>query len=122
MNKALKFYIAFFVLIIIGIIALDASRPKPIDWTPTFATSDKIPMGLYVLDKEINHLFPNQKIERFTNSFYEFLSPKYNLVNSTYNIKGTLLLINDNDEIDKPSLYQLCKFVSQGNTAFLSMQ
>ena len=107
MNKALKIYIALFVLIIIGIIALDATRPKPIDWRPTFAINDKIPLGLYVLNNELSGLFPNQKTERFTNTFYEFLNPRFNHIDSSYIVNGTILLISDNDEIDKSSLKEL---------------
>ena len=65
MNRTLKIYIAILVLIIVGIIFIDANRPKPINWSPTYALKDKIPFGLYVLDKEIKHLFPDEKIERF---------------------------------------------------------
>ena len=122
MNKALKLYIAFFVLIIIGIITLDASGPQPIDWTPTFAPKDKIPLGLYVLDQEINGLFPSQKLEKFTNTFYEFLHPKFKRLDSTYSVKGTILLISNEQEIDSTSARELCRFVGCGNSAYLSMQ
>ncbi|ESU25829.1 hypothetical protein FLJC2902T_30210 [Flavobacterium limnosediminis JC2902] len=122
MNRTLKIYIAFFVLIVIGIIVIDANRKKPIDWTTSYATKDKIPFGLYVLDKEIDSLLPKQKVQRFNGTLYEYLDPKYNSADSTYNVKGTILMISENNEFDEPSLNELIWFVEHGNTAFLSMK
>lgn len=122
MNRTLKIYIAFLVLIIVGIIAIDSGRPKPINWSPTYATQDKIPFGLFVFDKEIQNLLPGQKIERFGNSVYEFLDPKYSYTDSTYTAKGTILLISQQHNIDATSATELLYFVEHGNTAFLSMQ
>ncbi|HSD14550.1 MAG TPA: DUF4350 domain-containing protein [Flavobacterium sp.] len=121
MNRTLKIYIAFFVLIVIGIIVIDANRSKPIDWTPSYATKDKIPFGLFVLDNEIDSLLPNHKVERFQSTVYEFLDPKYSYDDSTYTVKGSLLFISQNNEFDQSSLDELLWFVEQGNTAFLSM-
>lgn len=121
MNRTLKIYIAFLVLIVIGIILIDANRSKPIDWSPTFATKDKIPFGLYVLDNEIDTLLPKHKVERFGSTLYEYLDPKYSFKDSTYSVKGTLLFISQNNEFDESSLNELIWFVEHGNTAFLSM-
>lgn len=122
MNRTLKIYIAFLVLIIAGIIALDTNRSKPINWAPTYATQDKIPLGLYVLDHEIKDLFPKQKIERFGTSVYEYFDPKYNFADSTYNAKGTVLIIAEGSDLDPTSTDELLYFVDHGNTAFLSMK
>lgn len=122
MNRTLKIYIAFFVLIIIGIIVIDANRSKPIDWSPTYATKDKIPFGLHVFNEESDTLFKGQKVERFGSTLYEFLDPKYNFADSTYSIKGNLLLVSENNEFDEASLNELIWFVEHGNSAFLSMK
>ncbi|WP_347065880.1 DUF4350 domain-containing protein [Flavobacterium sp. WV_118_3] len=122
MNRTLKLYIAFLVLIIVGIIVIDSGRPKPINWTPSYTIQDKIPFGLYVFNKEIPSLFPKQKITRFGTTVYEFLDPKYSYSDSTYAIKGTLLMISDGNTIDDTSADELLYFVEHGNTAFLSMQ
>jgi len=122
MNRTLKIYIAFFVLIIIGIIVIDANRSKPIDWSPTYATKDKIPFGLHVFDEESDTLFQGQKVERFGSTLYEFLDPKYSLTDSTYTIKGNLLFVSENNEFDEASLNELIWFVEHGNSAFLSMK
>ncbi|MBC7438681.1 MAG: DUF4350 domain-containing protein, partial [Flavobacterium sp.] len=52
MQKSLKIYIAILIILLFGIVIIDGSKPIPINWTPTYDTKDKIPFGLYVLDKE----------------------------------------------------------------------
>ncbi|MGX7668371.1 DUF4350 domain-containing protein [Flavobacterium pedocola] len=122
MNRTLKIYIAFLVLIIIGIIVVDANRPKPIDWTPTYATKDKIPFGLYVFDKEVKHLFPKDSIVRFGKTPYEYFLDKYNYEDSVYTVKGNILMVSENSELDKSSIDELIWFAEHGNSVFLSMK
>lgn len=122
MNRTLKIYIAFLVLLLAGIIAIDSNRPKPIDWTPTYAIKDKIPYGMYVFNAEIGSLLKNQKIEQIKVTLYEFLESKYNYdtLVADYKIKGTILNISENSTLDTESLKEICYFVSRGNAAFIS--
>lgn len=124
MSRTLKIYI-FFLLVLIGFfIYLDAIRPKPIDWNPSYSLRDKIPFGLYVFDKESEKILSPNKIKKEGKTIYEFLDPLYNgdtLVNN-YTIKGNILSICDNYIIDDESTKELFYFVSHGNTAFISVQ
>ena len=122
MNRTLKIYIAFLVLLLAGIIAIDSNRPKPVDWTPTYAIKDKIPYGMYVFNAEIGSLLKNQKIEQIKVTLYEFLESKYNYdtLVADYKIKGTILNISENSTLDTESLKEICYFVSRGNAAFIS--
>ena len=107
---------------LVGIIYIDANAPKPVNWTPTYSIKDKIPLGLYVFDKEINSLLKNQKIEKINISPYEYFYDKYNydtLVNN-YTVKGSFLNISEYATIDDQSIKEICDFVSHGNNAFLS--
>lgn len=122
MNRTLKIYIAFLVLVLAAIIAIDANRPKPVDWTSTYSIKDKIPYGMYVFNKEIGSILKNQKIEKIITTPYEFLESKYDydtLVNN-YKIKGTILSVSELANIDDESIKEICYFVSRGNTAFIS--
>lgn len=123
MNRTLKIYITLLVLILVGIIYVDANRPKPINWRPTYKVSSKTPLGLYVLDQEIESVLPRQEIERFTITPYEFFDAHYDydtLVND-YDIKGSLLSITHENTIDEESIGEILLFVSHGNQAFMSM-
>lgn len=124
MNRTLKIYIAFLVLVLAGIIYLDSNRQKPIDWRPSYSVNDKIPFGLHVFDKEIGSILKNQKIEKLNVTPYEFLESKFDydtLVND-YKVKGTILNISEFSSIDDQSTKELCYFVSHGNSVFLSMK
>lgn len=125
MNKSIKIYIAILVFILVLILIASPNQPKSIDWRPTYSVNDKIPLGLYVFDKEINSVLKNQKIERVaTLTPYEFLDSKYNmdtLVND-YDIKGTFINISEDNNIDDESIKEIFYFVSHGNSAFLSME
>ncbi|TGD58151.1 DUF4350 domain-containing protein [Flavobacterium humi] len=127
MSKSVKIYIVFLVLLMIGIVVIDANSPKPINWTPTYSLKDKIPLGLYVLDQEANTLFKGQEIEKVNVTPYEFLSDKFDYgdddtdtLTYDYQIKGTILNISEFSKLDDQSVEELCNFVSYGNTAFIS--
>ena len=124
MDKSLKIYIAFLVLLLSVIVIIDANAPTPINWTPTYSLTDKNPLGTYVLNQEINSLLKNRKINKINVTPYEYLEPLYDydsLVN-TYNAKGTFLIISEFPTIDSESLTELFYFVDHGNDVFLSMK
>lgn len=108
------------VLILIGIIFVDANRPRPINWTPTFALNDKIPFGLYIFDKESEPLFANQKITKISETPYEFFYDKYDYEDSTYTVNGSILYINDEFSIDNSSVDEFFYYASRGNDIFIS--
>lgn len=120
MSRSLKVYIGILIVILIGIIMIDANRPKPIDWTPTFSIKDKIPFGLYVFNNESDAFFKPQKITQFGKSPYEFFDSKYSYIDTTYSIKGNFLYINGNFDIDEESVEELLYFAEHGNNIFLS--
>ncbi len=123
MDKSLRIYIILLVLLLAVIIASDASKPKPINWEPTYAIKDKIPLGLYILDQELPNL-TKQKITKIGTSAYEYLEPQYDydsLVDN-YKLKGTIFNISNNGAIDNESISEILYFVTHKNTAFLSMK
>lgn len=125
MNKSIKIYVAILVFIFVILLIASPSQPKPIDWRPTYSVNDKIPLGLFVFDREINGLLKNQKVERVSAlTPYEFLDSQYvpDTVAGTYNIEGTFFNISEFASIDDPSMKEIFYFVAHGNTAFLSMK
>ncbi len=122
MNKTVKIYIVFLVLLLVGIIYIDAVRPRPINWNPTYDLKDKIPFGLYVFDNESPSLLKNNQIEKIGKTAYEYFDPLYDAdtLVKNYKIKGNVLSISQYYSIDKESTDELFYFVSHGNTAFIS--
>lgn len=74
MDKTAKIAIGLVVLLIVTTIAIDASKPKPIDWSPTYRIYDKIPYGLYVFNNEIDKLRPKDTINKITTSAFEYFN------------------------------------------------
>ena len=122
MNRTIKIYIVFLVLLLVGIIYIDATRPKPINWTPTFDISDKIPFGLYVFNEESKGIFKDQKVNRIKETAYEYFEEKYDydtLIN-TYTVKGTVLSVSKEYLIDDESTQEILYFADHGNKVFIS--
>lgn len=123
MNRTIKIYIVFLVLLIVAIVFIDANRPKPIDWTPTFGINDRIPFGLYIFDQESTSLLKNNTIEKTTQTVYEYLDSQYYYENDslrTDKTNGTLLSISQYYDIDDESTNELFYYAEQGNSVFLS--
>jgi hypothetical protein len=120
MSKKLKIFIGVLIFIWVAVIAIDASRPKPVDWRQTFKIKDKIPFGLYIFDNECDVFFKPQSVTRFGKSPYEFLDAKYRYKDSSYAVSGTVLYIDSEFDIDDESLEELMYFASHGNSIFLS--
>jgi hypothetical protein len=105
------------------IIYVDANRPRPINWMPSFDIKSKIPFGLKVFQDEKDKYFKGDSIAEIRVTPYEFFDNHYDfdtLVN-TYTIKGTFLSIDNYYNIDESSTDEILYYVSHGNEAFLSM-
>jgi hypothetical protein len=123
MNKTLKIYIGILVALMVLIVFVDANRPKPINWTPSFDVNSKIPFGLYVFNEEKDTYFKGDTIQTIQSTPYEFLDAfyDYDTLVDTYTTNGTFLAIDSDYTIDETSTEELLLFVSHGNDAFLSM-
>ena len=122
MNRKLILYTVLLGLVIGLIIFIDATRPKPVNWTPTYSAKDKIPLGLYILDQETPVLFKGAKIEKLKATPYEFFDNLYDYEKKQYKGKGSFLNIAYRHELDEESVKELIYFAEHGNTVFLSTQ
>lgn len=122
MNKTLKIYIAILTLLFIGAIAFEASRPKPIDWTPSFSEKDAIPFGIKVFRDELPTQFPNDSIIDLHETAYEFLENHYNWDEDIYNVKGSYIKIKPSFNVDQVSIEKLLNFAAEGNTLFIASE
>ena len=105
--------IAFFGLFIMvaGLVYVEATKPVPISWFPSYSTLDKIPMGTYVLSDLLETSY-NDKIKAFSRPPFEVLQ------DST--LQGTYLFINNRVAFDKAEFNKLYNWVEEGNTVFVS--
>lgn len=120
MNKTLKIYIGLLVLLFIGVIIIDFSKPKLIDWTPTYNEQDKIPYGTFILHDQLENLFPDNEIKDIKVTPYEYFDDLYNWEDSTYNESGTYMHIKSMSQIDDVSAQELLDYASHGNDVFIA--
>ena len=50
-------------MLISGLIYLETTKKKPINWFPSYAAKHKIPYGTFVLREEMSNLFPSEEIK-----------------------------------------------------------
>jgi len=124
MNNTIKIGIAFLMLLLAGTIAYDSTLPKPVNWNKTYSLRDKIPFGLYVFDHELTKTLPKSKVEKITVTPYEYyqLPSNYDTLTNEYKAKGTIMAISEYTNIDSESIKEICYYVSNGNSAFLSLK
>lgn len=120
MSRRLIIYFVLVSLVIGLLIYVDASRPKPINWTPTYSTKDKIPFGLYVFDKEAQQLFKGDSVKKIYETPYEYFDKLYNYTTKQYRSSGTFVSIYEQNYLDSESVKELIYFAEHGNTVFLS--
>lgn len=114
MDKRSKIILWLFLAVLVGIIVTEVVRPKPLNWRPSYTSSDKIPFGCYVLFHELPNLFPEQKIHHTNESLYSMLAKRDSSTASNY------LLINDFLDLDKQETFKLLQYVYDGNDTFIA--
>ncbi len=112
MDKKTKIYIGLFVILILAIVYYEYSKPKPLNWYPSYAKKHKIPYGTFVLRNELSILFPSVEIEDVKIPPYVFLG------DSTK--QGTYIFIDNAVNFGDAEFMRLLKFVERGNDVFMS--
>src|SRR5690554_2389904 len=94
-----------------GLVYMEATKPQPINWFPSYYKADKIPLGTFVLHKLMEDSFKEDFIETDLPPF-EFLQQE--------DLNGTYVFINNELAFDKTELDTLLNWVSKGNNVFIS--
>ena len=106
-----------FIIIIIGAIGLltflEASEPEPINWFPSYAKTDKIPLGTFISYDLIHKAFGS-------GGFKEINLPPYEFLTDNDTITGTYFFINGSINFGKDELNKILNWVEKGNTIFVS--
>lgn len=110
MDKRAKIIIGIFVAVLITIIVTEITRPKPLNWRPSYYASDKIPFGSHVLFNELPNLFPNNTIIFIEESPYETLTYRDHDATSNY------IFINNYIYFDDEESREILDYVSDGNS------
>ena len=120
MTKSIKIYIGILLLLFVGIVAIEFSKPKPINWSKTYNETHKSPYGTYIFYNELEHLFPESEVNDLAVTPYEYFIDRYNYEDENYDIHGTYMYIDEAMNIDDVSFEELLDFAYYGNTVFIS--
>lgn len=94
-----------------GLVYLEATKPQPVNWFPSYDKADKIPLGTFVLHKLME--------DSFKDNFEETDLPPFEFLQNT-NLSGNYLFINDAIDFDKTELDSLFTWASKGNNVLVS--
>lgn len=113
-----KYFPYLFLFIMLGsIVFVEVNKPKPVNWTPSFSNSDKIPYGTYILFDRIKDLFPGEEVNTVKVPIYNQLTDRVEELEDA----GTQYVFINNDfvlsELDAELLFE---FVEDGNGVFVS--
>jgi len=153
MAKPSKTLIIIGLTLLVFFLIMSWIAPKQLDWSPTYNTKDKIPMGLYVFDQEIDSLW-GKRVTRIKDPLKEYfydgyfedenepdsLNPNNNSTDTLeeeiptdsltglkmedqrdeWMIYSNLLYINKDIYWTEEDVRNVCRFVEEGNSAFIS--
>ena len=114
MDKRSKIILGVFAVVLLSIIVTEVTRPKPLNWGPSYTAADKIPFGCYVLYNELSTLFSERKITKVEETVYDVLSNRDTTETSNY------FFVNDHIDLDQQETNQLLDYVAQGNSVFIA--
>lgn len=108
MSKAYKITLALLVLLLVFLTWLEANEPQEINWSPSYAALDKIPLGTKVLFENLKE----QDLE-----LKEVNVPPFEFLEDT-TVTGTYFFLNNGLGFDQHELKKIFSWVAKGNTAF----
>jgi hypothetical protein len=96
------------------LIYLESTEKSPINWFPSYAHSDKIPYGTYVLYNSLEERLEKDQLKEVNQPPYVFLR------DSSAVVQGTYFFINNFISFDDAEADQMLDWVAQGNTLFVA--
>lgn len=111
MSRLQRFIIFGFLIAAAALVYMEASKPEPVNWFPSYNHDDKIPLGSYVLF-ELMDAALGDDLEEVELPPFEKLSEE--------DFQGTYFFINDYLSFEEAELNRLLDWVDRGNTLFVS--
>ncbi len=94
-----------------ALVYLEATKPQPVNWFPSYSSEDKIPLGTYVLHDLLK--------DKFKEKILDISQPPFEELRDTL-LSGTYLFINNYLVFDESEFDRLYRWVERGNTVFVS--
>lgn len=111
MSKLQKIFLGIFLLLLAGLVYVEATKPQPVNWFPSYNNQDEVPLGTLVLYDLLEQNF-EENISEINRTPYEFLQ------DSTQ--EGSYLFINNTILFGEAELNKIYAWAEKGNTVFIS--
>lgn len=102
-----------YLFLLLGMLIISCDSDN-IDWRKTFESDDTIPMGTYVIRKELHKIFPDSKITDIKKRTATFFT------NSHLSDEQYFFINNSSWNMSDYTWDDIFSFVNQGGTAFVS--
>jgi len=112
--KSYRFYILIFLTALAGVLLLESTKKKTINWFPSYAGYDKIPYGSFVFHEILKQKTIDGKL------IDNQIPPFELLMDST--LKGTFFFINEHVNFGEDEGGKILDFVSRGNDLFIASE
>lgn len=120
-----------YIILVVGIVLLtyaELTKPKPLDWSPTFSKEDKIPYGAYVLFNLLKDIFPEGAVLVKTKSVYDDfdeddalpLAENTNYISISGDTNLSFSKAGSSTYIDQYETEVLLDYAAQGNHVFIA--
>lgn len=112
MGKKGTLYGIIAVVTLALLLLIQYSKPKKINWFPSFVSQHKIPYGTYVLNDLMT--------QKYKENLKQVTRPPYEELQSQRDMQGTYFFVNDQVSFGEAELNSLLDWTSQGNTLFIA--
>ncbi len=110
MSKKGKIYLLLVVLALLSIVGLELTKPKAINWFPSYASHHKIPFGAYVFHEQLKRV--SDSVTLIDRPPFEYLKNK--------SVNGSYLFYNGGISFGEQELEVVLDWVSKGNTLMVA--
>ena len=115
--KDLKVYLIIAFSLLIVYCEVLYNRPKPVDWSPTYLSTDKIPYGTYIFYHQLNDVFPGAAVSSSRQPVYNTLS---DAATAHRYRPGSYLIIAPKVDLDQYDYKQMVNYIKKGNAVFIA--
>jgi hypothetical protein len=106
-----RWYLLGLLALFAGYVAVEYYRPKPLDWTPTYRSPDKIPYGTYVLYELLPEVLAPVQAVRI---------PIYNQLKLSTPAHTNYVFVQGSFSVSPGETRALLRYVARGNDVFIA--
>ncbi|BAO55842.1 DUF4350 domain-containing protein [Nonlabens marinus] len=115
MDKRSKIILYALGAILVSLFVVESNRPQPINWSPSYTSGDKVPLGAYVLFDNLPELFKESTVSSVNEVPVDFLRAHQKETDASY------IFLNDYLVFDQTETDYLMEFVARGNKVFIAV-